>query len=144
MRGRDSAIGIGIVLFAVGNLVAIPYQEWAGRAGKPLMAPEYFPELILWALAILGAVLTANALFGTAEARDVSPISSRVLVPILIAVAYAALFEIAGFILTTAAAIVSLAWFLGERRPLLLLVPAIVTPLLIQLGAHYGLHVVLP
>ena len=137
-------IGCLVILFAVANYIAIPFQEWAGRSGPAFMKPEYFPSIVLIVMAILGLILILGAIFSKSYQPDLKSASPRVIFSIAVAFAYAFFFDLFPFFVTTTITTFILAFFLGERRPVLLITLPLSLTVLLYFSTTYGLKIILP
>lgn len=143
-RYWDVFIGIFIFVFSIVNYFLIPYQDWAGRRGPVFMRPEYFPIVILIAMAILGAGVSINAFWSKNYEADVQKISLKVVIAIAIALTYSIAFEKISFYIITPTIILLMALFFGERRIGYLVGLPIILTFFLYYSAKYGLKIVLP
>lgn len=143
-RGWDINIGFLVAMVSAAILISLPYQEWARGQTWDIMAPEFFPRLILISLILFGLLLAATAQFSKNYVIEVERIHAFVLIPIGIAAFYTATFHSLGFIVATILTIASLMLALGERRLLIIATVAIFTSVIVDFAAESGLKIMLP
>jgi hypothetical protein len=98
-------------------------------------------------MALCGAFMSARSLLAKTDATPTppgGPLGVRVLAPLSIMLAYVLLMEPLGTPVASALAIAAIAWSLGNRSWLTILIPAIVVPIIIWVGFRIFLKVFLP
>ena len=147
----NTVVAIILIVFSITAFILIPYQIekpklFMGRSLSTL-TPSLFPRLSIIALFILSVFYFFQStqfreknLFKELDARS----STRVVVTIVVFVAYALLFEPLGFVLSSALVVAVLIIYYGNRNILITLTVVIGAPLAIYFIFTYTLQVSLP
>lgn len=146
--GWEFWVGIAVAALAVIAIALVPSQVLEPKFGtrSTAFSPKTFPIMALSVMAIGGTLLALrSALSGNASRHDMPAGSLRpaVLPPMLIMLAYAALLDYLGTLITTALAVASLAYVLGSRWPTILSL-AVSVPAFIWIVFRVALKVFLP
>jgi len=147
----NTVVALILIVFSITAFILIPYQIekpklFMGRSLSTL-TPSLFPRLSIIALFILSVFyffqstqLREKNLFKELEARSFT----RVVVTIVVFVAYALLFEPLGFVLSSALVVAVLTIYYGNRNILITLAVVIGAPLAIYFIFTHTLQVSLP
>ena len=147
----NTVVAIILIVFSITAFILIPYQIekpklFMGRSLSTL-TPSLFPRLSIIALFILSVFYFFQStqfreknLFKELDARS----STRVVVTIVVFVAYALLFEPLGFVLSSALVVAVLTIYYGNRNILITLAVVIGAPLAIYFILTHTLQVSLP
>ncbi len=140
----DRCLAGFLLLFALGNLIGLPFQEWAQRGGPKVLAPEFFPELLLSALAIAALVLCVLTFALRPYDTDYeAPRWSGLLLGLAL-VLFALAVPTFGFVPSAIVLCLAVMLAMGERRLILLASVAILAPVSVTWIAGRVLHVVFP
>ncbi|WP_304454471.1 tripartite tricarboxylate transporter TctB family protein [Nocardiopsis sp. YSL2] len=164
-RFSPRTLGVAVALFAIGYL-ALAFQMPDYTAVSVPVQPSTLPRWLGVALLVLAVLLflqrrpEEEGAPATAETSDEpaegapeggEPRLGRLDDPRLeiglfvgALVAYIAVFELLGFILSTALYLGSMTWYLGYRRHLVNAVVALTLPIAFYAGMTWGLDVTLP
>ncbi|GAB2500854.1 tripartite tricarboxylate transporter TctB family protein [Nocardiopsis aegyptia] len=160
-RFSPRTLGIAVGLFAIGYLV-LAFQMPAYTAVEVPVQPSTLPRWLGVALLVLAVLLffqrkpEETVAESGGEAADEpreggEPRLGRLDDPRLeiglfvgALIAYIAVFELLGFILSTALYLGSMTWYLGYRRHLVNAVVALTLPFAFYAGMTWGLDVTLP
>ena len=148
LAGRRDVV-IGLVLAALGAglfLYGIPsWIEAAPSRRGPVMSPRFLPNILVCAIMVLGASITAKALLNSPSRAPAEGVGARGLVIVLLAiVAYLVLAELLGAMLVAILVSLVLQIIAGERRQLVLLIGGAFTPAIAVLLLKHAANVPLP
>ncbi|KIT17575.1 tripartite tricarboxylate transporter TctB family protein [Jannaschia aquimarina] len=138
-HGIVAALSAGLFL-SVPALVGNPVTLF-GAAPEGL-SPDVMPRLVLAGVFVLGT-LGALAEWREGGVRPGLP-SVRMAITAAASFAFAAALVPFGFLLASAAIVAALGLYLGARRPMPLLLAAVVVPAFVYVAFTRGLHVALP
>ncbi|MFE3457001.1 tripartite tricarboxylate transporter TctB family protein [Nocardiopsis aegyptia] len=160
-RFSPRTLGIAVGLFAIGYLV-LAFQMPDYTAVEVPVQPSTLPRWLGVALLVLGVLLffqrkpeeavaesggeTADEPQEGGEPRLGRLDDPRLEIGLFVGalIAYIAVFELLGFILSTALYLGSMTWYLGYRRHLVNAVVALTLPFAFYAGMTWGLDVTLP
>ena len=150
-RTKDWEFRIGAVVLTLAliGLALVPGQVLEPKFGDRSIAfsPKTFPTITLTVMALCGAFMSARALLARTDVTPTppgGPLGVRVLAPLCIMLAYVLLMEPLGTPIASAVAIAAMAYSLGNRNWLTILIIAIVVPTMIWVGFRMLLKVFLP
>ncbi|MBD3306709.1 hypothetical protein GF339_09815 [candidate division KSB3 bacterium] len=140
----------GIILTGIGAviLILIPSQieEMAGMATQ--MSPSFFPTVAAIALVILGVVIIVQSFLPSKKLRPSTDISRhalmRVILAALLLIAYTALFQHLGFVVTSGAFFAIFAYLFGSRNVVKILVSMVAMPVVVWLFFEKVFNIPLP
>ena len=144
--GRDMATGLVLALLALGLLWVIPDQI-AVPEDSSGPSPAFLPLLaaqILLGLALCLVLFAFLAPPADEAGEEETGFPFHALAVTAVVAGLIALMPAIGFPLSGALALAILAPLFGERRPLAILLLAVVTPMLLYLFFRHGMLVLLP
>lgn len=129
-----------ITVYLISHTYDDVYQTSLLTAGR---GPVFFPRIVLAAMAVFSLVVILQ---GMAEQRTTLP--WRHLLPIAATVAatgaYIAAIDVAGFLIATVVYTATLPWLLGYRRPLPVLLVALLYPVIVWFVFEKVFLIILP
>lgn len=140
----DRCLAAFLLLFAIGNLAALPSQQWTQHSGPKVLAPAFFPEFLFIGLALLSVLLLA-ATFVERDYRtdyEAPRLSGAVLGVTLLAFALAV--PHLGFVVSAMVLCLVVMVAMGERRIVRIVAVSATAPLIMTWLAGHVLHVVFP
>lgn len=150
-RTKDWEFRVGVVVLTLAliGLALVPSQVLEPKFGGRSIAfsPKTFPTITLTVMALCGAFMSARPLLAKTDATPTppgGPLGVRVLAPLSIMLVYVLLMEPLGTPIASALAIAAIAYSLGNRSWLTILILAIVVPIIIWVGFRIFLKVFLP
>jgi putative tricarboxylic transport membrane protein len=136
LKNKDLMVGLLLALLGLIFLVAlIPFGIVEPRKVKYIaMSPSFYPRLVAIALLLFGLAISVRAYFQGYATSEADPSWRqdawlRVGLVFIFLTAMALLLGLLGFIISSAIAIATLCYLAGERRPYLIALLAIITPL---------------
>jgi len=145
----NAAVGVVSLLTGVGTLAFLPQVvsgETLSAIGDPY-SPAFFPIFISALLIVCGSVMIVSTLMGHApqvsgEGEIEAPL--RVSATAGFIVVYTVLIQWIGMLIASAVCIAGLAYILGFRRNVIILLAAVIVPALIYVLFERMLYVVFP
>ncbi len=143
----------GVLLgFSVGVYLIIPIeiQELMRYDASMGLSPAVFPKLSVFLIAVFSAILILFGLrskgIALGEDRQEPRMGSRarVITTFIIILVYVYLIGILGYLVITPLALITLMWYFGERRWLLILSLAILTTAALFYFFRYVMYIILP
>ncbi len=137
-----AGLGVWLLIHSVTHLLNMKAKaSW-------IMSPYLFPLILAGAVIILGLTILIPA-FAADDRKETTDQekhgnSLRVFILLAISIVYDILMRFAGFIPSTAAVVLAMTAFLGERRLKILIPMAVFTPVVLTLIFKVGLGVRLP
>ena len=140
----DRCLAAFLLLFAIGNLAALPSQQWTHHSGPKVLAPAFFPEFLFIGLALLSVLLIAATFVERGYQTDFeAPRLSGVVLGMAL-LAFSLAVPHLGFVISAMALCLVVMVAMGERRLVRLVAVSAAAPLIMTWLAGQVLHVVFP
>ena len=137
----DRCLAAFLLLFAIGNLAALPNQQWTQHSGPKVLAPAFFPEFLFIGLALVSVLLLAATFIERDYRTDYdAPRLSGVVLGIAL-LAFALAVPHLGFVVSAMALCLVVMIAMGERRIVRLIAVSAAAPLVMTWLAGQVLHV---
>lgn len=146
LKRRKAQDAMAMLLLGAALTVHCAVQWRTAKVKAPwIMSPYLFPTVLGGAAVLLGLSLLKTAAAEQREEGPAAPIRLReVLAVLALSILYDILMTRIGFLPATALYLLAMIAFLGERRPLVLVPVAALTPLALYVIFKLGLGVRLP
>jgi hypothetical protein len=143
----DIALGILAIGVAAAYGALIPYGVTLEHAPMGITG-RFFPWMAAFIVGTSGLALVVRALLaggGRASSEGIDARSLRRLMPYFgVTIAYVALIDVAGYLVSTVVALVGFLWLAGERRPLMIVAVTVAVSGGLYVLFQYGMQVPLP